>query len=360
MKRALLLLVIAGCWSGLPPKKAARLPTRDFAEQLAAASQAGDATTIRNLLGPKVIDGGLWFSDADCTHEFAGAGDVGGGRLDELARCLATLKLQVSQRGDGLPDVAVLSYAPGFEVEARFIDRPDGPWLSWIGYAGRRDESDALPTLTPEAVEALRIAGERNPVVTGLEAEYLPKYGYAYAWLKVCVDGQGAVTRADVRVASSMHARHVFGEIPASWRFRPFMQGQQSIPFCVLERLVAPLGKAPPRELLPPVLATPHGEPLIDAFGLHRVDVNQFHVSQRIDAAMRSNGITQLWVSYMYCVGTNGVVNMVRTVRPSGMPAFDAEVEDATKKWQFEPVLDGDRAVAVCTQESFAHQSGPR
>src|SRR5438067_6465926 len=81
-----------------PGQKLVRATT-DAAERLAHASQTSDVATIRELLGPKVVLGGLWFPDADCTREFAAPGEIGGGRLDELARCLTTVKLQTAAQG---------------------------------------------------------------------------------------------------------------------------------------------------------------------------------------------------------------------------------------------------------------------
>jgi len=146
MKLALLValpLLMAACGPGLheidrEPQDA----TKDAAAAFTKASQTGDVATIRKMLGPSVVNGGLWFPDPTCEAEFAVPGEVGGGRLDELARCLTTVKLSTSQRKDALLDVAVLSYEPGIEIEARFIDRSTGTWLSWIGYAARHDVAD--------------------------------------------------------------------------------------------------------------------------------------------------------------------------------------------------------------------------
>src|SRR5689334_16240419 len=201
-----LLLLFAACGAGQHTTPGAP-PTDDFASAFVHASQTDDVATIRHMLGPSVMVAGLWFPDPTCTRELAGPGEVGGGRLDELARCLAGLKLQRSPHQEQLVDVVALTYEPGFEIEARFLDMKDGPWLAWIGYEARRDRADALPTVSPEALEALRVAGTAAPEVAGLDADIAAMpFHHAYAWLKVCIDTQGNVTGAHVREATSPHA----------------------------------------------------------------------------------------------------------------------------------------------------------
>jgi len=350
-------MALAACWPGIKPEQPRRTPTRDFASQLAHASQTGDVAAIRKLLGPKVTNGGLWFTDLDCTHEFAGPGEIGGGRLDELARCLTTLKLDVSKRGDALPEVAVMTYAPGIEIEARFIDRPDGPWLSWIGYAARRGPDDALPTITPEQLETLRTAGDPRPTVPALNNEHSARSHFAYAWLKVCIDRDGAVSRVDVRDASTVHAGRMLADIAKAWRFRPFTPAGQPIPVCALDRIVTPPANTPPHETIPPSVAPPHGEAIIDVATLHQIGGKQHSlISDAVNAQMRAAGLTRVWVEHMFCVGVDGKVTSVQMLRASELPEFDKEVESAMWTWVYEPQKDDGTAVPVCTGEVFQHE----
>ncbi|HSN28113.1 MAG TPA: hypothetical protein VLT45_17625, partial [Kofleriaceae bacterium] len=121
------LAMVAACGPGLSQTHhGQRDQTQEAGAALASASQAGDVAAVRRMLAPSVVNGGLWFADPTCEAELAVPGQVGGGRLDELARCLATLKLEAGSRADALPDVAVLRYAPGFELEAQFIEKADG------------------------------------------------------------------------------------------------------------------------------------------------------------------------------------------------------------------------------------------
>jgi hypothetical protein len=133
LRAAMSLVFLIACGPGIPhhddiPKP----PTPDFATALASATQAGDVKTIRAMLGPSATLGGLWFPDPVCHREFLAPGEVGGGRLDELARCLATLKLTVATRMDAL--------VPRRTGDDRFTPRlwhPGWPALDTRGRASR-------------------------------------------------------------------------------------------------------------------------------------------------------------------------------------------------------------------------------
>ena len=77
---------------------------------------------IRKLLLGSVINGGLWFSDPACVRQFPAASKIEPDRFAAFATCLAGLKLELSQRVDALPDVVVMHYVPGIEIEARLVD----------------------------------------------------------------------------------------------------------------------------------------------------------------------------------------------------------------------------------------------
>jgi hypothetical protein len=76
----------------------------------------------------------------------------------------STLNLRPSKREDGLGDVVVMSYGPGFEVEARVIQVSDRSQLTWIGFASHHAKSPNVPTLDSAAFEALRVSGQRAPI----------------------------------------------------------------------------------------------------------------------------------------------------------------------------------------------------
>lgn len=340
MKSAL-LLVCALCACGATPGKSRfelTFSADEGATQLARASQTGDVETIRRLLGPKVVLGGLWFPDADCTREFAAPGEIGGGRLDELARCLTTVKLQITSHHVMFEDVVVLSYAPGIEVEARLIDTDHGRWLSWIGYADVLEASDRLPTLTQEAFDELRDGSDAAP--TG------PPPGHDSAWLRVCIDATGHVTNAHVRSASSMESGRMFAAVARSWHFHPFTPAGQPLPACSLVSLPTGAPKSPGR---PPTLATPNGEPMLDG-GLRRARSGGLPIlSPALKRELRDRNIDKLVTAIRFCVNEQGNVYGVRIIRSTGVPSVDQAWIQSMQAARYEPFRDGARPIAACT-----------
>ncbi|MBV8762521.1 MAG: hypothetical protein JO257_34875 [Deltaproteobacteria bacterium] len=357
MKSAVLCVVAAAaCGPGIAQiPHDARDQTQQAGAALASASQAADVATLRRMLGPTVVNGGLWFADPTCEAEFAVPGEVGGGRLDELARCLATLKLRTGARADALPDVAVLSYDPGFELEAQFIERPDGAWLSWIGWVARHDTADALPTITPDALESLRVAGSREPVVSGLEASIAAsKRKYAYAWTKLCIDAEGNVTGAHVRQASSTRALHAFSDAIDDWKFKPFTPKGQPLPVCSMMLLGTPLSLAFANEKIP--MPMTGDKPPVDPDTLERISGDRFIVPDDDDKSrIQKAGSPRMIGAFKVCLDTSGHVEDVQILHPTGLATYDARIIAGIKHWQYKPFLDDGEPKAVCTAVSFIY-----
>src|SRR5207302_9059149 len=111
--------------------------------------------------------------------------------LSAFASCLAGLHLQPSPRRDALGDVVVMTYAPGFEIEARVTLELSGARLTWIGFEARRGDAADLPMITAPAPEALRIDGDPNgPLDAGTGSVLLMDHEHdvAFTWLKLCLD----------------------------------------------------------------------------------------------------------------------------------------------------------------------------
>ncbi|MGE5184758.1 MAG: hypothetical protein ACM31C_21950, partial [Acidobacteriota bacterium] len=241
----------------------------------ALVAASGDAAAIERLLQESVVDGGLWFSDATCAR-FSGGGKIAPERFHEFARCLATLHWAQSSRSDALADTTVLTYSPGFEIEARVVQELSGPHLTWIGWEARRDNADALPTIAPQVLEALRAAGDHDGPIDPeraktLELDVTPHVHGAFAWFKVCIDGTGAVTRAQSRETTSIAAKDVFADAIAKWAFRPFVVGKRPLPVCSMMQLVYPPGSGPTPETIPlpaPPSARDKKEPIVFAPGV--------------------------------------------------------------------------------------------
>lgn len=339
MKLALFMLAVAACGPGIPlPKHASLSPeTDEYAADLVRASQTGDVATIRKLLGPKVVNGGLWFPDSTCEREFVIPGEVGGGRLDELARCLAALKLSLAGRKELLDDVVALRYEPGFEIEARLVDSENGPWLSWIGYESKLDATDALPTIASDVFEQLRSA--EAPVVTLPHSEG--------AWLKVCIDANGAVTGVHVRAATSLEAGRAFGDAAKKWQMKPFAPRGQPLSVCAVE-LLHNAGRSPPFAVAPPAIAPPNGEPVVLATLWRQKKITLEPVPVRLRRQLTEQHIYSLPAIVMVCVATNGTTYGVRMIRPTRLPIYDQYIVAKYQQAHFEPYTDRGAAVAVC------------
>src|SRR4051812_12124336 len=143
------LVVGVGCGPGLKAQDARE------AARTSMTDASGDPAALAELLHDSVTLGHLIFDDATCAAAFP-PGEVREDKFGELAHCLAGLKLRPSTREDGLGDVTVMSYGPGFEVEARILQLGSHAQLTWIGFASQYAGSPSAPTLDATAFEALR------------------------------------------------------------------------------------------------------------------------------------------------------------------------------------------------------------
>jgi len=345
---------LAACGPGIHEAQSPSA-THDFATTFANASQTGDLATLRKMMGPHVTLGGLWFPDATCQQEFAGTGEIGGGRLDELARCLTTIKLTVSPRKDSLPDVVVLDYEPGFEIEARFIDKSTGPWLSWIGYEARRDLVDALPTISPDALESLRSAGLREPAVAGLDSGP-QRDDHPYAWMKTCIDADGNVTGEHVREASSPAAARAFSAAVADWSFRPFAPTGQPLPVCAMVLVAKPLAEALAHLSIPMPTRTPENRIFIGPAQLHRTKGNKLVVpDDESKLAIQKAGISRVIGTFQFCIDESGHVGDLALLRSTSVPPYDSKILRELSHWEFKPYIDDGKPVPVCTAVTFIY-----
>lgn len=359
--RALLVVAVMACGPGLRGADDYRNPrVADFAEDLARASQQHDVGSLRAMLRESVVVGGLWFDDAACMKQFSFPREVKGPTLDELARCLTTVELTKSARSDALPDVVVMTYGPGIELEARFVDGEEGAWLAWIGYVARRDMQDALPTVSAQALESLRVAGDPRAPLAGPGAfDELSTLKVAFAWLKICIDGTGAVTGAHVREASSPRAARTFAAAIQTWQFKPFVLGSRATPVCSMVRMVYPTDRTPDTETLPlPVPEGPEDVVNVPAKMLgDRVAGNTLITPDDRDKTLLNKArIRTLIAALHYCIDDNGRVTQVRLVRASGLAGYDRKLVKEAEGWAFHPYLDDGKPVSVCASTHFVYK----
>ena len=328
-------------------------------DEVAREMVSSDPVQLAAMLRAPLEYGGLWFDDPACQQEFIAPGVVGADRIDAFARCLATLHLTVSAREHPYPDVIVLDYAPGLEIEAS-VDG-DGR-IRWIGYSGRHDLRDALPSITPEALESLRSAGEPSPVL-GADAKARLARERAdlgnttsHVWLKVCLDADGNVTGAHARVESSPVAGDVFTAAVAQWKFRPFVVGGRAIPVCALRYVSDPAVGPTEDAVRLPLPVPPELGPLVDTKALHRISGQTMIIPDGSDQnAMRMLHVRRIVVAFSYCVDEHGDVAGIRTTRTSGLGRYEARIANAVLGWKFEPLIVEGKAVPACTALKFIY-----
>jgi len=327
---------------------------------------ANTAARMRALLGTSVAYGGLWFRGPDCQREFIAPRTIGPDQLDAFARCLVTLHLRPSARKDALPDVVVYTDGEGFEIEAEFVIR-DRPQIAWIGFSGRHGLRDALPTITPGALARLRIGGGLDPALSpDAEAQLARARGqtgldYSAAWVKLCIDGQGAVTGAHVRAVTSPVAARAFADAARAWKLRPFVLDGRALPVCALLRLYDPDVDAPdgePEELPWPMPADLHGV-YISAKVLHRQSGNVFIGPPDRDkvgiATSHYHETTALMAMFAFCIDDQGKVMVVRNLRPSGSRGWDEKILSAIRSWRYRPLMMDGVPHPACTTIKFIY-----
>lgn len=360
MKLLAVAAVLAACGPGLKevePKTVAR----------SAFADAHDAAAFERLVRGPVMVAGLWFEDPDCRAQFSAPQEVAPARSKAFARCLAALGLQESARADSLGDVVVLTYAPGFEIEARVIQESDGPRLTWIGYEAMRDDHDTLPTISGTVLESLRTAGDRNG---GLEAAVIKtlvgevpernKYRAAFAWLKLCIDASGNITNVHPRMVTSAGARDAFLAGTNAWQFRPFVAAGRAMPVCAMVRPTAPVDAGPPTEALPfPAPPSQSGnDPLLLPEGsLPKRRTGDAMVIPDDDTKtdIQRSGVSRLIGQFRVCIDRTGKVDSVLPFHPTGAPAYDRKIVRSVSAWTFEPYLDATGPIPVCSAITFIY-----
>ena len=350
-----------GCGPGLKKPE----PIVSFAEA------SGDAAKIERLLQVSVTNGGLWFDDAACAARFQTPGDVKPDAFPAFAQCLAGLKVQRSVREDSLGDVAVMNYAPGFEVEARVVNENSGPRLTWIGFVSRRSAQEQ-PTITVDALEALRVSGDRNgpldPALAGaLVLDPSPTSNAEYTWLKVCIDDTGVVTSAHPYETTSLAATAAFKDAVMKWTFRPFTIQGQPVPVCAMVRPAYPAGAGPAVETLPLPLSPSRSkqrEPIAFVGGAaHKLMEGRrirgsrlITPDDRTKTAIRHAGGGRLIGTFRVCVDDQGTVESVLPLHSTGFASYDRKLLGNIQQWVYSPFLVDNQPVPVCIAVTFIYQ----
>lgn len=358
VRRSILLLV--ACVSCAPGLQSGREAARGASDSFVKAVSERDVVAIQTHFGPSLAYGGLYFASTGCMQKFPVPTLIEVERQADFAGCLATLLLARSERSDELFNVAVYEYAPGIEIEAKFDELDGVSKLTWIGYSGRRGIMDGLPTIAPSMLESVRVEGDpKAPLstdnATKLAAEHSLPGDHAWAWLKVCLDAGGAVTGVHPREASTPFAARVFTEVAQTWKFKPVVLGGTSpVPVCSLVRLSHPPMESP--EILPVAFEVPEKAIRVPIVGLAMIE-GEKNVTPNDDDKGKLMRYAPVRVvgSFMFCIDDAGKVDKVGVLDPTGLPRYDARIQQTIATWKYRPyVLDG-KPVRVCSAVTFVY-----
>lgn len=301
-----------------------------------------------------VTNAGLWFDDAECLATFSTASEIREDRMDAFALCLAKLELRDSARSDTIQDAAVLTYPPGFEIEARILDEADGPHLTWIGYVSRRDRPDGLPSVSPDILEALRVAGTPSGA---LQPDVAAQLGDAFAWLDVCIDAAGTVTETHPRYCSSRKAGRAFIEAAKQWKFRPYTIRGQAMPVCSLVTLSNPPNGDQTGELPPPDSERSADDPiLVPSRMLERIHGDiEIPPDDYTKELLREYRVHRLRGMVKVCIDQKGHVSKAKIVRSTGLTSYDRLLEKGVSSWVYAPYAEDGQPLPVCTGIVFTY-----
>ena len=333
--------------------------------ELTRAIKAKDARAVKKLLGDDLTSGGMWFPDAGCAKQFGKAGPIGDKAATQLARCLVKLSPQMSTRRSSARDGAVLTYAPGFEVELAFR----GGQIRWLG--------SAQPSLTAQAFEALRTGGT-TLLDEKLRTPLAGKLGGATSvsvWLETCLDTRGTVTKLSYHGAPSTEIGEAVLAAARDWTFKPFEHAGRKLPVCALSLITYPAALAPSTEVLPPSAILPYArvrddllespdEPSAVAGSTKTVPASTLEKlrlagTTYIDpdpntrADMIAAGKLAVNARIRYCIDTSGDVVKITMVKRSGFKDYDHKLVFAIDRWRFRPYMVNNAVVDVCAIATF-------
>lgn len=357
-------------WRPPPP----RTDAAELSDRLEDAIRRHDAATIQSLLADPLQFNGLWFPDAACAKRFGSNATADAAGVRSLARCLAQLTPIATTRKSSLGTGAILTFAPGFELEVMFR----GDKLVYAASLWPREADRGVPTLTTQAFEALRKTG-----TTQLDAVLAKTLdGNASAWIKICLDKTGTIT---AKFLASSHPTTAAGEAflaaTADWSFRPFTHRKTPIAACSFTLLNYPAANVPATEALPvPAVTlasgstTDRGSPIFDDLespydftGIQisgatpprniapsALEANRLRGSKKIDpdtftqVEIAKAGRSTTVASVKLCVDTNGTVTSVAILKSSGFRAYDAKLVREVRRWAFRPF-----STPVCSAATF-------
>ena len=323
------------------------------------APPSTDERGIRDLLDGEVVSGGLWFGDPACTAQFGHAGRIAPDAFDAFAHCVASLQLRATGREDMVGDTTILADQHGFEIEAHVVKSR----LDYIGFSGRAPGLPDLPSITPAALESLRVAGDPNATISADDAaRVLPPLPSGGAWvehLRVCIADDGRVTTIMPGATGLAQSIGAFSAVARTWAFRPFIAGGKPLAVCAIIGLQYP---TTPRERGVDRLPIP---PRVSKAG-HLV----YNASPKELEALRLTGdkmiIPDAWDkmnlngrtirgSFKLCLDETGHYESGVLLQSTDVPGYDAKIARTMMTWTYRPYLLDGVATPVCGAITFIY-----
>lgn len=314
--------------------------------------QTHDATAIAAHLRAPLRYGGIWFSDPACAQQFPAQRMLPAEEIPAFAACLAKLPMVASKRVQAQAEVFVIDYAPGFEIEVQMAGQLHEEKVTWIGYASRQNSAGGLPTISGEALAALRTDHTAAPALPNAN----PDVPYEYAWLRVCLDATGAVTTANALETTSPDTAQAVVDHAKQWTFGPFAADGTALPVCAMTRVTGkPTSDA---EVLPLEIA-----PREDGFASISNKAAKLVAGSKLIApddsdkiVLQSNNVLRIVASELACFDETGAVVKVMPLKGSGLPKYDRKIAATIQEsWRYKPVLFAGKPIKACTAVTFIY-----
>lgn len=351
----LLALALVACGGSEPAVEHPKVDATP-ADRLAQRIEQHDLAGVVGMFATPLSYGGLWFSDPACTQQFPTQGRIDKDRLPAFAACVAALPLKPSKRRHIQSNIWVLDYAPGFEIEIQVAGSAHGYQVRWIGYAGRRDTADALPTVSGETLTALRTDHVPPPALPPSLAANAASLGlkYEYTWFKICLDASGAITGVHARETTSPDAERTFSDLAKQWTFAPFAPGGSPIPACGLVRATST--PTDDFELLPfdvPIGPGEHAPIATEA--VKRVEGDKLIMPDEDDRKLfqRLAAVSAIG-AFKVCFDESGAIDNVVVLGSTGLPNYDRRIVSTIKStWRYRTVKLNGAPIKACTGATF-------
>jgi hypothetical protein len=318
-----------------------------------------DEAGFRGLLGGEVMNGGLWFADSSCQSQFGQAGTITSDTFDAFAHCVAGLHLRPTGRADGFDDVSVLTDDAGFEIEAKIV----AGRLEFIGFSARTPGAPDLPSITPQSLESLRVAGDPDATLGAGEASNVASSGAATRTqtehLRICLSETGELSTVMPAATTTLASAAAFSAVARGWKFRPFVVAGKPIAACAIVGFQYPAGpRDPDRDRLPrPPELSKAGNRfyIVNTRDLEALRVGGSKaVVPDADDMTRLNG-RRVVGTFKLCLDETGHYEQGVLLRSTGISEYDAKIARTMMEWVYRPYVVDGVAIPVCTAVTFIY-----